>query len=98
MFISGGENVYPAEVERVLVEHPAVSEVAVVGVADEKWGEVGKAFLCLRPDSQEPDPATLNAWCRERLAGYKVPRYFQVVDELPRNALGKVTKQVLRQD
>ncbi|UZD66060.1 acyl-CoA synthetase [Marinobacter sp. AN1] len=98
MFISGGENVYPAEVERVLVEHPAVSEVAVVGVADEKWGEVGKAFLCLRPDSQEPDPATLNAWCRERLAGYKVPKYFQVVDELPRNALGKVTKQVLRQD
>jgi len=98
MFISGGENVYPAEVERVLVEHPEVSEVAVVGVPDEKWGEVGKAFLCLRPHSQEPDPATLNAWCRERLAGYKVPKYFQVVDELPRNALGKVTKQVLRQD
>ncbi len=97
MFISGGENVYPAEVERVLVEHPAISEVAVVGVPDERWGEVGKAFMCLRPDSPEPDPATLTAWCRERLAGYKVPRYFQVVDELPRNALGKVTKQVLRQ-
>lgn len=98
MFISGGENVYPAEVERVLVEHPAVSEVAVVGVPDEKWGEVGRAFLCLGPDSQEPDHASLSAWCRERLAGYKVPKHFQVVDELPRNALGKVTKQVLRQE
>jgi fatty-acyl-CoA synthase len=98
MFISGGENVYPAEVERVLVEHPAVSEVAVVGVADEKWGEVGKAFLCLKPDSEEPGSADLNAWCRERLAGYKVPRHFRMMDELPRNALGKVTKQALRKD
>lgn len=98
MFISGGENVYPAEVERVLVEHPAVSEVAVIGVADDKWGEVGKAFLCLTPDGEAPGVTDLNAWCRERLAGYKVPRYFQFVDELPRNALGKVTKQILRQD
>lgn len=98
MFISGGENVYPAEVERVLVEHPAVSEVAVVGVADEKWGEVGKAFLCLKPDSEEPQTEDLSAWCRERLAGYKVPKHFRMVDELPRNALGKVTKQALRQD
>ncbi len=97
MFISGGENVYPAEVERVLVEHPAVSEVAVVGVPDDRWGEVGRAFLCLRPDASEPDDAELISYCRERLAGYKVPRYFQVVDELPRNALGKVTKQALRQ-
>lgn len=98
MFISGGENVYPAEVERVLVEHAAVSEVAVIGVPDDKWGEVGKAFLCLKPDADEPDSDDLRTWCRERLAGYKVPRYFQCVDELPRNALGKVTKQVLRQD
>ncbi|MFW5825487.1 MAG: acyl-CoA synthetase [Marinobacter sp.] len=98
MFISGGENVYPAEVERVLVEHPAVSEAAVIGVPDTKWGEVGKAFLCLKPDASAPGESDLSAWCRQRLAGYKVPKHFTVVDELPRNALGKVTKQALRQD
>ncbi|SFR68431.1 fatty-acyl-CoA synthase [Marinobacter daqiaonensis] len=98
MFISGGENVYPAEVERVLVEHPAISEVAVIGVPDGKWGEVGKAFICLRGDTAAPGTDALYSFCRERLAGYKVPKYFQFVDELPRNALGKVTKQILRQD
>jgi fatty-acyl-CoA synthase len=96
MYISGGENVYPAEIERVLLQHPAVADVAVIGVADERWGEVGKAFLCLRDSAAAPDEASLRTFCRERLAGYKVPRAFQTVTELPRNALGKIQKQELR--
>lgn len=99
MFISGGENVYPAEVEKVLIEHPDIAEVAVIGIPDERWGEVGKAFLVPRDDSQAaPDPGELNRFCRQYLAAYKVPREFAVVDALPRNALGKVTKQVLRHE
>jgi acyl-CoA synthetase (AMP-forming)/AMP-acid ligase II len=95
MFISGGENVYPAEVERVIVELDPVLAAAVVGVPDEKWGEVGKAFVVAR------DGATVTAddvleHCRERLAGYKWPRSVEVVDTLPRNATGKVLKHVLR--
>ncbi|MGP9822710.1 AMP-binding protein [Salinarimonas sp. NSM] len=99
MYISGGENVYPAEVERVLLEHPDIAEVAVIGVPDERWGEVGKAcIVASNPAAAErlSDDA-LKAFCRESLAGYKVPRYFSLADALPRNALGKVTKQTLRQ-
>ncbi|MGB1763688.1 acyl-CoA synthetase [Alloalcanivorax xenomutans] len=95
MYISGGENVYPAEVEKVLEQHPAIAEVAVVGIADQRWGEVGKACYVPRPDSQVDEDA-LRAHCRERLAGYKVPKVFQCLPALPRNALGKVTKQELR--
>jgi len=96
MYISGGENVYPAEVEKVLEQHPALAEVAVIGMPDEKWGEVGKACYGLRDGAEDPGEDTLRAFCRERLAGYKVPKVFQRVDALPRNALGKVTKQELR--
>ncbi len=96
MFVSGGENVYPAEVERALNAHPAVLEVAVVGCADEKWGEVGVAFLVLRPDA-ELDVETLRPWCRERLAGYKVPVRFCVLEDFPRTAAGKVRKPDLRE-
>ncbi len=96
MYISGGENVYPAEVEQVLQCHPAVSEVAVVGVPDERWGEVGKAFLVGKADGRKTEDAELKAYCREKLAGYKVPVYFQWVDALPRNALGKIQKGELR--
>jgi fatty-acyl-CoA synthase len=97
MFISGGENIYPAEVERVLLEHPAISEVAVIGIADERWGEVGKAYFALHQDAREiPDSEGLARFCRQELAGYKVPKIFERVEALPRNALGKVTKQVLR--
>lgn len=97
MFISGGENVYPAEVERVLETHEAVAEVAVVGTADERWGEVGRAFIVPAAGTAEPEVAELQAWCRQQLAGYKVPRYIDFVEALPRNALGKITKQALRQ-
>jgi fatty-acyl-CoA synthase len=98
MYISGGENVYPAEVEYVLGQHEAITEVAVVAASDERWGEVGAAFYGVRPDGPIPDADTLRAFCRDRLAAYKVPKTFTQVDALPRNALGKVTKQVLREN
>jgi acyl-CoA synthetase (AMP-forming)/AMP-acid ligase II len=95
MIISGGENIYPAEIERVLAEHPALLDVAVIGVPDERWGEVPKAVVVLRPGATlEPDE--LLAWCRERLAGYKVPKTVDIVAELPRNPTGKVLKRELR--
>lgn len=97
MFISGGENVYPAEVERVLAAHPAVLEAAVIGVADEKWGEAGIACLIARPGFEPPEPAELAAWCRARLAAYKVPKRFHFTDDFPRTAAGKVRKPVLRE-
>ncbi|MBB5211294.1 acyl-CoA synthetase [Microbulbifer hydrolyticus] len=98
MYISGGENVYPAEVEKVLEQHPAIAEVAVVGMPDDRWGEVGKAYFGVRTGAVAPDEDALRDFCRERLAGYKVPKAFQLMDALPRNALGKVVKQTLRDD
>jgi acyl-CoA synthetase (AMP-forming)/AMP-acid ligase II len=95
MYVVGGFNAYPAEIEQALAGHDAVSEVAVVGVPDERMGEVGKAYVVLRPGaSLEPD--ALIGWARERLANYKVPRFVEVVSELPRNASGKVRKGDLR--
>lgn len=98
MYITGGENVYPAEIERVLVCHPGVAEAAVVGMPDKRWGESGKAYVIPRPGSDAPAPHDLEAFCRQRLAAYKVPRVFAIVDALPRNAMGKVTKAGLRAD
>ena len=89
MLISGGENVYPAEVERTLVEHPAVAEVAVVGVPHPRWVETPLAVVVAEPGA-EVDGDELIALCRERLAGYKKPSAVVFVDELPRNAAGKV--------
>ncbi|MEX0584191.1 MAG: AMP-binding protein [Natronospirillum sp.] len=97
MYISGGENVYPAEVEKVLAQHPDIQEVAVIGVPDDRWGEVGQAFVVTATDCPPPSAEALSSFCRRQLAGYKVPRYFSVMGTLPRNALGKITKQVLRQ-
>ncbi|UES49431.1 AMP-binding protein [Roseibium aggregatum] len=97
MYISGGENVYPAEVEKVLVGHPAVLEAVVIGVPDAKWGEVGAAFLIVRP-GEDLDTTTLADWCRKQLAPYKVPKSFTVVDDLPRTAAGKVRKNILKDD
>jgi acyl-CoA synthetase (AMP-forming)/AMP-acid ligase II len=91
MIISGGENVYTAEVERVLHEHPGVLEAAVVGLPDPRWGEQVVAMVVARSDAT-PDTAALQTFCRERLAGYKVPRRFELVAELPRNPMGKVQK------
>lgn len=95
MFISGGENVYPAEVENVLARHPAVLEAAVVGIADDKWGEVGRAYILTKPGKEQPQQQELAAFCRERLAGYKVPKSFAFVTEFPRTAAGKVQKHLL---
>lgn len=89
MFISGGENVYPAEVESVLAEHPAVVEAAVLGVPDERWGEAGVAVVATRA---EVAPEDLITWCRERLASYKVPRRVEFIDALPRSGMNKVLK------
>jgi fatty-acyl-CoA synthase len=91
MYISGGENVYPAEVEAVLHEHPKVADAAVVGVADERWGEVGVAFVVTDGATEEE----LFDWCRTRLARFKVPKSFRFIGEIPRNGMGKVQKQEL---
>jgi fatty-acyl-CoA synthase len=95
MYISGGENVYPAEVEAVLHAHPAILEAAVVGVADQRWGEVGHAHILLRP-GRALDEVELRTWSRERLAAYKVPQHISFVAEFPRTAAGKIQKHVLR--
>jgi fatty-acyl-CoA synthase len=95
MFISGGENVYPAEVERAIYTHPAVLEVAVVGVPDEKWGEVGAAYVLPKPGTAL-DGEELRGFCRKVLAGYKVPKYIEIVADYPRTAAGKIQKHVLR--
>jgi acyl-CoA synthetase (AMP-forming)/AMP-acid ligase II len=95
MFIVGGFNAYPAEVENALGAHPAVRSVAVVGVPDGRLGEVGAAFVIPRP-GESPTSAGLLSWCRERLANYKVPRYLWFTDALPMNASGKVLRHQLR--
>jgi acyl-CoA synthetase (AMP-forming)/AMP-acid ligase II len=96
MFTVGGFNAYPAEIENVLMTHPAVGQVAVVGVPDHRLGEVGKAFVVPRAGATI-DEAELIAWAREQMANYKVPRSVEVVDALPLNATGKVLKYVLRE-
>ena len=95
MFISGGENVFPAEIEEVLLGHPLVSEVAVVGVPHDKWGEVGRAHLVVREGPPSDFSDNLKQFCRERLAGYKIPKEFRVEEALPKSAAGKVLKKEL---
>lgn len=94
LIISGGENVYPAEVERVLGAHPAVAQAAVVGRPDDRWGEVPVAFV-VPTTGVPPDAAILEGWCRQRLAAYKRPRQWIFVEDLPRTSLGKVKKHRL---
>ena len=89
LIISGGENIYPAEVERVLGQHPSVADAAVIGRADDKWQEVPVAYIVPQPDAT-PDPAAIERFCLAQLARYKVPREYVFVDSLPRNAMGKV--------
>jgi fatty-acyl-CoA synthase len=95
MYKSGGENVYPAEVELVLANSPEVQDIAVVGVADLKWGEVGMAVVVAAPDSS-PTLESLREFGEQRLARYKLPQHLVVVDELARNVTGKVSREQLR--
>ena len=95
MIISGGENIYSPEVERVLSEHPAVMEVAIVGIPDEKWGESVKAFIALH-EGASATPDELIAFARERLAHYKCPKTVDLIAALPRNPTGKILKRELR--
>ena len=95
MFISGGENVYPVEIEMALLDHPAIAEAAVIGVADQRWGEVGRAFVVVKPGCVV-DPADLASHCGSRIARYKVPKEFLLTQALPRTASGKIQKHILR--
>jgi len=96
MIISGGENIYPAEIENVLMNHPCVADCAVIGVPDEKWGEAVKACVVRKP-GVEGEPAQIIAWMRERMAHYKCPKTVDFMDALPRNPTGKILKRVLRE-
>ncbi|MBU2557978.1 MAG: o-succinylbenzoate--CoA ligase [Bacteroidetes bacterium] len=94
MYISGGENVYPAEVEFVLRQHAAIEEVAIIGVPDEKWGESGMAFVVKRKEKQT-DSEKLTVFCQQRLAKYKIPKHFRFVESLPKNDAGKIDRKSL---
>ena len=96
MYIVGGFNAYPAEIEGVLITHPAVAQAAVVGVADQRLGEVGIAYLVPRTGVETPTPEEVIAWCREQMANYKVPRAVRFVDQLAPQRSGKVLKYELR--
>lgn len=96
MFIVGGFNAYPAEIEHLLLRHPDVAFAAVIGVPDERMGEVGAAYLVPKPECTI-DPSGMNTWAREHMANYKVPRYIIPIEALPMNATGKVTKFELRE-
>ena len=96
MIVSGGENVYPIEVEEALARHPAVADAAVIGIPHERWGETVKAFVVLHAGSTVEE-SELEAFCRQQLAGYKVPRSIEFVDDLPRTPTGKVLKRALRE-
>jgi fatty-acyl-CoA synthase len=95
MIISGGENIYSLEIENVLMEHDKISEAAVVGVADDKWGEVVKAYIVLKPSIRMEAQEVID-YCQEYLGSYKKPRYIEFVEALPKNSLGKVLKKDLR--
>jgi fatty-acyl-CoA synthase len=94
MYITGGENVYPAEIERALKGHPEIEDIAVVGISDETWGEIGHAFVIRKPDSSL-GAKEIAAFCKERLAGFKCPREIMFCNEFPRTSLGKVKKREL---
>jgi acyl-CoA synthetase (AMP-forming)/AMP-acid ligase II len=96
MFIVGGFNAYPAEIEGFLLEHSDVAQAAVIGVPDERLGQVGKAFIVVKAGSTAVSADELIAWSRDRMAGFKVPRFVEFTDQLPLNATGKVMKDKLR--
>ncbi|MEJ2854904.1 MULTISPECIES: acyl-CoA synthetase [unclassified Saccharothrix] len=96
VIISGGENIYPAEVESALHEHPAIAECTVIGVPDDRWGEVGRAVVTVRPGAEATSGPEVLAFLRDRLAGYKIPKSVVFVDELPQSATGKLLKKLVR--
>jgi fatty-acyl-CoA synthase len=95
MIVTGGENVYPAEVENAIFGHPQVADIAVIGVPDEKWGEAVKAVVVAKPGAPH-DADSILAWARERIAGYKVPKSIDFVEAIPRNITGKILRRELR--
>jgi acyl-CoA synthetase (AMP-forming)/AMP-acid ligase II len=95
MIIRGGENIAPAEIEAVLVSHPAVEEAAVVGVPDDEWGQRVAAFVALRPGAAATEEE-LGEFCRQRLASFKKPEVFRFLPELPKNPMGKILRRELR--
>jgi long-chain acyl-CoA synthetase len=95
MIISGGENIYPAEIESALFGHPGIADVAVIGVPDEQWGEAVKAIVVKKPGVAVTAKELID-YARERIAGYKVPRSIDFIDALPRNPSGKILKRELR--
>ena len=97
MFISGGENVYPAEVENIMYQLDGILEVAVVGIPHDKWGEVGRAYVVLK-EGANLGADEITAHCKENLATFKVPKEVQMIDELPHNATGKILKHQLPRD
>src|SRR5246127_3236901 len=96
MIVTGGENVYPAEVENALFGHPAIADAAVIGVPDDAWGESVKAIVVLKPGAPR-DAADIIAWARTRIANFKAPKSVDFVDAIPRNAAGKMLKRELRE-
>ena len=96
MIVSGGENVYPAEIEQVIVQIPGIDEVSVIGIPDEKWGEVPKAYIVSKRGNPPTDEDIIQ-FCRKHLAGFKVPRHIERIDDLPKNPSGKVLKKKLRE-
>jgi acyl-CoA synthetase (AMP-forming)/AMP-acid ligase II len=97
IFIVGGFNASPAEIEEMILRHPSVAEVGVVSAPDQRLGEVGMAFVAPRA-GQQIDPDELISWCRSRMANYKVPRHVEIVTHLPLNASGKVMRGALRDE
>jgi acyl-CoA synthetase (AMP-forming)/AMP-acid ligase II len=96
MFIVGGFNTYPAEIENIMSSNAAIAQVAVIGVPDERMGEVAKAFVILKNQMNISEEALI-AWCKENMANYKVPRTIKFVDKLPTNAAGKIMKFELKE-
>jgi fatty-acyl-CoA synthase len=95
MFISGGENVYPAEVEKALIHHPSIVDAAVIGVSDKKWGEVGKAYIVVK-DGARVSSRDVTGFLRDNLAGYKIPKHIEFIKKLPKTASGKIQKHLLK--
>ncbi len=97
MIISGGENIYPAEIEDVLYSHPKVLEAAVIGVPDERWGESVKALIVLK-EGEEASEEEIIEFCKKRLGVYKIPRSVDFLTELPKSSSGKILKRILREE